>query len=172
MTSPANTPDPITDIDRLVDISTYDLEAVQMREALHGYAQRAAAALGLPVGLVTIVLDGAQYTAGSYGIDGTWIGDAGGTPVEWSFCRNVVRTGAPYIIEDASTHALEYDNPLVVEDGARSYAGAPLVSPAGNVLGACCVIGFEPHQFSNDDLEQLAMLADEAVTELNRFRVA
>ena len=120
--------DPLNDIGRLTDISVIDIESPEVRSILDAYSRRAAELLHLPVGMVSIVLPHAQYLAGRYGLDGSWMAEADGTPVEWSFCLDVVRGGTSYVIEDATADARHFDNPLVVNDGARSYAGAPVRS--------------------------------------------
>lgn len=164
--------DPVTSRDRLLEIAGYDLESPELRARLHDYARQAAERLELPVGLVSIVLDGAQFLAGMHGLEGTWIADAEGTPVEWSFCASAVRSGQAYVVEDAATDALQHDNPLVTVDGIRSYAGAPLVTEAGHVLGACCTLGYEPREFTDVEVDVLRGLSREIVEELGRHRAA
>jgi GAF domain-containing protein len=163
--------DPVTDVERLKQVARFDLESPELREVLHGFAQEAAELLERPVGLVSIVLDGAQFLAGSFGLDGTWLAESEGTPVEWAFCANAVRSGEPYVVEDAATDPAHLDNPLVLIDGIRSYAGAPLVTPTGYVLGTCCTLDFEPHTFSPEDVAVLEELSGRIVVELERHAV-
>jgi GAF domain-containing protein len=169
MQSFEDTTDPITDIGRLLDLSNYDLQSPEVRDKLHEFAHQAAAKFAMPIGLVSIVLDSAQFMAGMYGVEG-WMAEAEGMPVEWSFCAQAVRTGHPYIVEDAEVDPLQCDNPVVTVDGVRSYAGAPLISPEGNVLGAFCVVGVEPRHFTDDEIRELVAMAFEVVAELNKHR--
>jgi len=162
--------DPITDIGRLLELSRYDLQSPEVRAKLHDLAKRSATRFDMPIGLVSIVLDSAQYMAGMYGLSG-WMAEAEGMPVEWSFCANAVRTGQPYIVEDASVDALQHDNPVVVVDGVRSYAGAPLITADGNVLGAFCVVGVQPRHFSTKEISELIEMASDVVDELGRHRL-
>jgi GAF domain-containing protein len=162
--------DPVTDVRRLSAIADYDLESPQLRVRLDAIARRAAERLDAPIGLVTIVLDSAQLVAGRFGIDGTWLDAADGSPVEWSFCANVVRTGSPYLVQDAVTDELQHDNPMVTVDGLRSYAGAPIVDHDGNVLGSCCAIGVTAREFLPAEIEGLQSLAAEIVVELEQHR--
>jgi len=161
--------DPLTDISRLTEIGRYDLEPPELKTVLDGLATEAAQLLDLPVGIVSIVLDRSQLFAGSYGLDGTWLGDAGGTPSEWSFCINAVRSRGPYVVEDAHIDLLQSDNPLVLFDGVRSYAGAPLITSSGHALGACCAIGSEPRTFTGDEVKSLEQLADRIVVVLEGY---
>lgn len=163
--------DPVTDVDRLMAVARYDLESPALTAVLDRYAAEAAGLLDLPVGIVSIVLNEALLLAGQSGLDGSWMAEAGGSPVEWSFCATTVRTGAPYVVADAAADPVQGTNPLVLLDGVRSYAGAPLVTSSGHVLGACCTIGFEPRAFTGADVAVLEGLSDRIVAELEAFVV-
>jgi GAF domain-containing protein len=161
MSDPRQT-DPVLDAERLREVADLGLLGGEHDAELQTIARSAAERLGLPIGLVSIVLSDAQVFAGTHGLGG-WLEEANGTPVEWSFCANSVRTGEPFVVEDATTHALVRDNPLVREDGVRCYAGIPLVSSRGLVLGNLCVIGTEERSFGPEEMEILAELAHAAV---------
>ena len=160
----------LTASDRLAALAAYDLDDPRLRRRLDALAQRTAAELGQPVGLVTLVLDGAQILAGATGVP-DWLEKIRGTPVEWSFCANTVVSGEPYLVADAATDPVQRDNPLVTADGVASYAGYPLTTADGHVLGAQCVIGSDPHDFTPADVEVLRAAAAEAVAVLEEHRL-
>lgn len=155
---------------RLREIVELDLLSSEVDDILQATAEEAADRLGLPQALVTVVLDQAQFFAALHGIDG-WLAEARGTPVEWSFCAIAVATGEPFVVEDATTHPLTRDNPMVEYEGVRCYAGIPLVSSRGYPLGTLCVIGKVQHTFSDADLETLRGLAEKAVRRIEERRV-
>jgi GAF domain-containing protein len=163
--------DPISDTARLADIGSYDLESPEVRSRLDELARRAAERFDLPIGMVSIVLDSAQYFAGSHGLSG-WMAESGGMPVEWSFCAEVVRTESSYVVGDATLDQLQHDNPVVTHDGVRCYAGVPLTSPGGHVLGSYCLVGLEPHEFSDEDITALKAMAIDVVNEIASHRYA
>lgn len=169
MTDSVSTFEKVQSPPRLAAIADLGLKNPEPDPVLQGLADEAARRLDLPTGLVTIVLDSAQVFAAHRGLSG-WMADAGGIPVEWSFCANSVKTGEPLVIEDATTHPLVRDNPLVVHDGIRCYAGVPLVTSAGEVLGNLCVVGTEARSFSEQDLELLHGLAGRAVERIEARR--
>lgn len=164
--------DPIFDADRLAEIVELQLLDEGVDPILRDVASRAASGLGLPVSLVSVVLDEALHVAASHGIDGLWLGETRGHPVEWSFCATSVRTRDAFVVEDAATHPYHRTNPLVLQDGVRCYAGVPLISSRGFVLGNLCVVGLEQRAFTDDEVALLRTLAAEAVQRIEARRDA
>lgn len=159
----------LADPARLRVLASVDLDHPDLRRELDLITARTSQRIGLPIGLVSLVLDTAQFLAGSHGVDG-WIAAAQGTPVEWSFCAHAVASGRPYVVTDAANDAVQATNPLVTVDGIRSYAGVPLVLD-GQILGAHCVIGDSAHAFSDADLAELTGAAAEIIALLERYRL-
>jgi GAF domain-containing protein len=157
------------DVARLREIVELGLLAPEPDEILRQTAAEAATRLGLPISTVTIVLDEAQFFAATHGVEG-WQAESRGTPVEWSFCAYAVANRAPFIVEDATAHPVVRDIPLVHNDGVICYAGFPLISSRGHALGTLCVIGHEPHHFTDDELEILRSLAERAVARIEARR--
>jgi len=154
--------DVLRDTARLEEIAALGLTAPEVDSILQQTVDEAATRLDLPIGLVSIVLDEAQYFLAHRGLSG-WLAEARGTPVEWSFCANAVQTGEPFVVEDATTHPLVKDIPLVHLDGVCCYAGIPLVTSRGHTLGTLCVIGTRTRTFTAEDLDTLRELAHRAV---------
>jgi GAF domain-containing protein len=164
--------DPIHDEARLQEIADLDLLSPDVDPILKDIAEAAAARLGLPVSLISVVLDEALHVAGFHGPRGLWLDETRGHPVEWSFCATSVRTREAFVVENAETHPDHHDNPLVTQDGVRCYAGVPLISSRGFVLGNLCVVGLEKRAFSHDEVGVLRTLAVEAVRRIEQRRVA
>jgi signal transduction protein with GAF and PtsI domain len=165
-----NAPDPVYDLERLQEIADLDLLAPDVDPILQDVARRAAEGLGLPVSLVSVVLDEALHVAAIHGPEGLWLTDVGGHPVEWSFCATSVRTREPFLLESATEHPYHRTNPLVTQDGVRCYAGVPLISSRGFVLGNLCVVGMEERTFTGDEVGALRTLAVEAVARIESRR--
>lgn len=163
--------DPLYDAARLQEIADLGLLSDEIDPILEDVANRAAAALDLPVSLVSVVLDEALHVAAAHGIDGLWLGETRGHPVEWSFCARSVRTRRDYVVENAPEDPDHGSNPLVVRDGVRCYAGVPMISSGGHVLGNLCVVGLETRTFSDEEMRTLRTLADEAVERIETRRV-
>ena len=161
--------DALADPARLAALTAYDLSSPELRRRLDELAARTAAALGQPIALTSLVMDCAQTLPGASGLQG-WLAQVRGTPVEWSFCANAVVSGQPYVVPDTAGDALQHDNPLVTLDGIASYAGVPLRDADGHVLGAQCVLGTAPHEFTDQEIAVLEAAAAEAVAILGEHR--
>ncbi len=168
--SPANPADVQRERERLEEIASLDLFSDGVAQLLEDLTATAARELGMPISLISVVLDEAQQFAASHGLEG-WLAEAGGTPVEWAFCRFAVRSEETFVVEDATQHPLVVDNPLVRQDGIRCYAGIPLMTSKGYALGTLCVVGTEPRTFSEQDIARLEHLAAEAVERIEQRRL-
>ena len=141
-----------------------------MDQILNDYTQEAAKEFDLPIGLVSIVLDESQYFAGSHGLT-DWIKEVNGTPIEWSFCANSVKTEKPFVVEDSEENKITKDNPLVTQEGIKCYAGVPLVSKNGFIVGNFCVIGDATRSFTELEINRLKEYSKEAMRHIEE-RVA
>ena len=159
--------DPIRDIGRIEEIARLKLHDDQVDEILNGYVQQAAEEFDLSIGLVSVVLDDAQHFAAAHGLD-DWIAESKGTPVEWSFCANSVATRKPFIVEDSETHEKVKDIPLVENDDIKCYAGVPMISSNGYVVGNFCVIGDSSRSFTAEEVDRLKEYADRAIAHIEK----
>ena len=157
----------VTDPARLGEIARLRLDEMDGDEETRALLARLAMRFGLPSALVTIVLDGVQTYVATHGVSG-WPAEVGAVPVEWSFCRFPVATVAPFVVEDARRDPLVRDNPLVVNDGVRCYAGVPLVTSTGAAVGALCVSGPRPRAFAAGEIAHLERLAPVVMARLER----
>jgi GAF domain-containing protein len=157
--------------ERLADVVRLGLDREADRHYLRDIVERAASLLSTPFAVIDVLLDDAQIFLDGVGPIPEWIQEAGGTPLEWAFCGPLVRDRAARATADLIADPLFRDNPLVTIEGVRAYAGAPLISHTGQVLGGLCGLDVRPHSFRAPDLERLQELADEAV-ELIEARVA
>jgi GAF domain-containing protein len=157
--------------ERLADVVRLGLDREGERSYLHDIVERATLLLGTPFAVIDVLLDDAQVFLAAVGPVPEWIREAGGTPLEWSFCQPLVRDRAARSVADLAVDPLFRDNPLVTVEGVRAYAGAPLISHTGEVLGGLCGLDLRPQNFRPDQLDRLQELADDAV-ELIEARAA
>ncbi|MEO7040503.1 MAG: ATP-binding protein [Gemmatimonadaceae bacterium] len=124
-----------------------------------------ATVLRVPVALVSIVDVDRQVFVGCLGLPEPWASRRQ-TPLSHSFCQHVVETRAPLIISDARVDPLVRDNLAVRELGVVAYAGIPLLTPDGSVLGSFCVIDTVPRDWTEKEIALLTSLAESATTEI------
>lgn len=158
------------ELKRLLEIGQLSLTVQNDDPEITKIVEDAAMGMGLPIALVSIVTDGAQFFFEQKGLGG-WIEETRGTPVEWSFCQHVVSSEAPFAVENAETNELVNSSPLISNDGIRCYLGVPIRSKSGAVLGSLCVIGTETREFKDDEVKQLETFSSR-LTELIEKRRA
>lgn len=156
---------------RLREIAALDLVEPIDDPQLQTLVERAARELDLPIAALSIVLDSSQLFMASTGL-GSWLDEVQGTPVEWSFCRHAVASKTPFQVDDAEQHELVAHNPLVTHDGVRSYLGIPLITAKEEAVGALCVIGTRPREFSTGDVARLQTIAEAVAERLEARRAA
>ncbi|MCP3100811.1 diguanylate cyclase [Myxococcus sp. K15C18031901] len=125
---------------------------------LQGLVTEVAHAFAVPVALLTLVLGDRQWFKAHVGLPPSLAKDRG-TPRDWAFCHHVVQGRESLVVPDATRHPVFRDNPLVRDGIVGSYAGAPLVTPGGEVLGTLCVIDTRPLMLGTEDLAALRELA-------------
>lgn len=127
----------------------------------------AAALCGTPVALVTMIDADRQWFKAKRGTEVTE------TPVEMAICTHALGGADLLVIPDLSADPRTSANPLVTGDPrVRFYAGAPLVTPEGHMLGSVCVLDTQarPAGLTAAQAEGLAALARQvlALVEMRR----
>lgn len=126
-------------------------------------ALKLATALGTPIALVTLIDEKFQR----------WPGAAGLPPKldacrmdarETSICGHVVAANDMLVIEDVAKDPRFANNPFLIENGIRFYAGAPLRTSSNFAVGSLCVIDTKPRSFGEKERKILRMVADDLMT--------
>jgi diguanylate cyclase (GGDEF)-like protein len=95
------------------------------------------------------------------------------SPRDVAICAHVVGTGGPVIVEDTLCDARFADNPLVsASPRLRFYAGCPVRATSGEILGALCLLDYEPRHFPERQVALLRELASLAEVSLLTRRVS
>ena len=131
------------------------------------FARLAARVAETPTALVSVVTDERQHFAGLSGIKQPWA-NARQTPLSHSFCQHVVANAAPLVVEDARLDPVLCSNLAIRDLDVIAYAGFPVLSPAGHVLGSLCAIDSAPRSWPASQLEGLADIAALVGGELER----
>jgi len=121
----------------------------------------------VPIALVSLVDENRQWFKSCVGLD------VSETPRDISFCGHAILGNDIFVIPNATEDQRFADNPLVADDPSiRFYAGCPLRSENGSMLGTLCIIDRVPRELSADDIEALKDLASMVENELEAERLA
>jgi diguanylate cyclase (GGDEF)-like protein/PAS domain S-box-containing protein len=89
-----------------------------------------------------------------------------------SFCDQVIRQKNLVVIADTRTDSTFKSSPLVIaRPYARTYAGMPLLTPDGQMLGTLSVIDIIPRQLDQDQKDALGTLARQVMSLFEAQRV-
>lgn len=119
-----------------------------------------------PVSLVSLIDADRQYFKSIFGDLPESVMKGRETPLSYSFCKHVVATGQPLIVEDARNDNVLKSNLATTELGVVGYLGIPLNAPTGENLGSLCVLDTQPHAWTEDDITTMRELADSAMSEI------
>lgn len=150
-----------TDGGRLSALDSFDILDTPGEIAFERIARLIRLALGVKAAAVTL-MDGHRqwYKA----VEGSPIREV---PLNETFCKELLATGAPLLIPDAAEDPRFRDNPHVTAtNGVRFYAGVPLKTRQGQVIGSVCAIDPLPRPHAGREvaiLEVLAQLAMEGL---------
>jgi len=117
------------------------------------------------VALVSLVDSDRQFFKSCIGLAEPWASERE-TPLSHSFCQHVVRSRRPLVISDAREHPLLRNNLAIRDLGVIAYAGVPLISGRGQVLGTLCVIDHKPRHWTPEQIEILSNLAGSVLSEI------
>lgn len=107
-----------------------------------------------PICLLTFIDEDTQWIKSSVGFG------IKSTPRDQAICNYTIAQGGAFVVVDAATDARFADNPLVTHGPViRSYAGHPVFSSDGVIVGALCVIDNRVRTASKHVLDQLAGMA-------------
>jgi len=87
-----------------------------------------------------------------------------------TFCHYSLVSDGPLVLEDATQLPVFRDVPTVASLGVRAYAGIPLKTEAGQVLGSFCAVDFKAKQWTEQDIDILQELAHSAMREIRLRR--
>lgn len=144
---------------RVKELQSYNILDTPAEAELNDLVSIASAILDTPISLISLVDDKRQWFKANIGLAATE------TERQHSFCQYALTTpNEVLVVEDALKDEKFKSNPLVLKDPSiRFYAGAPLVTGKGFVLGTLCIIDNKPRTISHSQKEALKLLAKKAI---------
>ncbi|RDI53659.1 GAF domain-containing protein [Flavobacterium glaciei] len=152
-----------SEIKRIEELLSYQILDTKSEQELNELSEMASLIFDVPIALITFVDQDRQWFKVNIGLEITQ------TKREDSFCQHLLTGNIEnLIIEDTFNDPRFCNNPLVNNNpNIRFYAGAPLSTPSGNILGSFCIIDNKPRQLSSEQIKVLHILAKKAMDFLN-----
>lgn len=131
---------------------------------LDRFTRLATRLLDVPVALITLAGQDHQYISNEFVLRDTW--SRQGDRSLWALlCDRITASGTPEFIDDARSVPAAPGTPGNEELGVSAFAGIPLHSTRGEVIGCLCVAHIQPRRWTDDDRLTLFDLAAAATTE-------
>jgi diguanylate cyclase (GGDEF)-like protein/PAS domain S-box-containing protein len=144
--------------DRLEALQKYNILDTEPDADFDDLVKLAVKIFNVPISTITIVDENRQWFKSAVGLD------IKETSRDISFCTHAIASKQPLIVKDATKDDRFSNNPLVLKKpNVMFYAGVPLLDSESNALGTLCIIGHHQRDFSDDELETLKILANQAM---------
>ncbi|MBC8035441.1 MAG: GAF domain-containing protein [Chitinophagaceae bacterium] len=162
MSVPNKYPVPENEALRLKALDAYNIIDTMAENEYDCITRIAAHICNTPVSLISLLDQNRQWFKSSYGFK------IAETPREYSFCNSTIMDGQSIlIVPDLRVDKRFSDNPLVKgEPNVVFYAGAPLITPEGYVLGSICVLDDQVRTLDENQIATMMALSQQVVTQL------
>ena len=159
---------PDNDLQRLDALHRYRITDTPSEESFDGVAKLATQIFNVPISLLSLVDAESVFFKANVGM-----GKAKKANRGHSLCALAVLDKEVTVFEDALKEPCLMANPNVIGDfGLRFYAGAPLITHDGFLIGTLCIIDQKPREFSDADRLILEGLAKTAMDQIELRRSA
>ncbi|OUL27155.1 hypothetical protein BV378_10865 [Nostoc sp. RF31YmG] len=156
---------PNSEVARLEALRQYQILDTEPEKAYDDIAQLAAFICGTPIVLVNFIDENRQWFKARLGLDVPEMPRNIGLSYLCQDRQEVV------VVPDALADAKLATNPVVTSyPFVRFYAGVPLITPKGDMVGTLCVIDNVPRQLSDKQLEALQALGRQVIDQLELRR--
>jgi PAS domain S-box-containing protein len=150
---------------RLRALRRYEIVGTEPESNFDRITRVAASLFEVPIALINFVAEGQRWCKSAVGVE------SGGRSHRSSFCIEAIRSGETIVIEGAAEMERFSDHPLVEgPPGVRFYAGTPLETPDGHLIGTLCVLDTTPRRLSSEEVGRLEDLAEMVMSELEQRR--
>ncbi|MCL6752956.1 GAF domain-containing protein [Nostoc sp. CCCryo 231-06] len=154
-----------TEVKRLEALRQYQILDTEPEEAYDNLAKLAAFICGTSISLVNFIDENRQWFKAKVGLDISEMPRCIGLSYLCQERRNVVVIPDTLADETLANNAVVTGYPYI-----RFYAGVPLITPKGDMLGTLCVIDQAPKELSQKQVEALVALSRLVIDQLELRR--
>ena len=160
-------PLPDNDAERVNALKATGVLEGDKREALDALAKRAADVFNTDLAVITTIDKDREYFVGQSGKLPNAITDDTGTLLpmdrEHAICNYVVADQETLVVSDIERDPRFADNETIEQWNMRFYAGAPLRTAGGLIIGALCILDAEPRALEENEVALLETMAADVV---------
>ena len=161
----------VNDPQRLAAVAATGLLDTGPTTGFDRIASIAARLLETPFGFITVVDESRSFWKACIGVDATDPA-ARQNQVEESFCQYVIGLDDALLVNDTRLDERTAANTSIKSMGVLAWAGVPLRSPGGEVLGTVCVVDTRTRSWTDADAALLHDLAAIAADEIRANQTA
>lgn len=160
-----HSPSNIANLARIATLRATGLLDSPREESYDRLTRVAATTLHTPIALMTLLDAERQFYKSSVGLPEAWAASRE-SPIGYTFCDRVVSSGSSLVVEDARDDPGARASHAVTELGIVSYAGVPLRTVDGQVIGAFGSADRTPHRWQPFEVTLLEELGAAAMHEM------
>lgn len=158
---------PENDHKRVEALVSTNVLSGEYREDLDALAKRAADVFNVKFAVISAIDTCNEFIIGqSIELPGTMTRDGSDMitmPRSEAICDHVVSSGETLVVNDTKRDPRFSDHPAIELWNTRFYAGAPLETADGSVLGALCLLDLEPRKLDDEEINLLHTMAADVV---------
>lgn len=160
---PPISPIPHNEHQRLLHLSSLDIDYTSLSENFKDLNRLAAKVAGTEISLINLIDAYTQWTIGSHGLDVEPLDR------EETVCQYTIMSDQAFEVPDLSVDERFSDKPFVGDPlSLRYYFGLPLIDNGMNI-GALCVLDTGKKSLSPEKVELLKIIADEIVNRIKCY---
>lgn len=159
---------PLHELERLRELDQYGIFGTPPESDYDHICRLTADIFEVPIAMINLVARDTVWVKSKIGLE---VQDV---PRELAFCSHAIQGRDLLVVPDLAADQRFCENPLVAtsEGGLRFYAGAPLATPKGYVIGTLCILDRQTRaQFSPKERERLTNLATLVMDRLQKRRL-
>jgi CheY-like chemotaxis protein/putative methionine-R-sulfoxide reductase with GAF domain len=149
---------------RLAALGQYDLDDHDIRATLDRLTELAARHFETDIAFIGLVHEHEERFVSCYG------GEIDPLERESTMCSHAIVQDDVMVVEDIREDERFKHNDALERLDIRSYVGAPLRTPDESAIGSFCLTDDETRSYSDEDIEYIRLLADEAMEQLELRR--